>query len=365
MAAKKDLVAPRFARSVITEKRDFSQTPEPSGRKEKPRARPAAQGCASSCRCIARRGCITISAWRPTACWPRGRSRRARRSSRATGASRCTSRIIRIDYRDFEGNIPAGQYGAGSVIVWDRGTYALAEGDDPAAEIANGKIKFVLHGKKLHGEFTLVKIKAARRTRRRAVAADQGSRRVRRSKVRSRGASRSRSRAARRSPTSRRDPRAPTWQSKPSARHATAAPPARRASKRDPLPHPKALDAGDAVDEPFDDPEWLFEIKWDGYRALCTIDDGKLYARLAQRPRHARALSGSGRTGRPRSPAFPSSSTARSSASTRKDARRFSACKNRRRSRPALPTSPSTCSTPTARICARSRSRNAKRCSSD
>ena len=64
-----------------------------------------------------------------------------------------------LDYRDFEGNIPAGQYGAGSVIVWDRGTYTLAEGDDPADEIANGKIKFVLHGKKLRGEFTLVKIK--------------------------------------------------------------------------------------------------------------------------------------------------------------------------------------------------------------
>src|SRR5579872_3887491 len=64
-----------------------------------------------------------------------------------------------LDYRDFEGNIPEGQYGAGSVIVWDKGTYALAEGEDPAAEIANGKIKFVLHGKKLRGEFTLVRIK--------------------------------------------------------------------------------------------------------------------------------------------------------------------------------------------------------------
>ena len=36
-----------------------------------------------------------------------------------------------MDYRDFEGTIPAGQYGAGNVIVWDRGTYALAEGTNP------------------------------------------------------------------------------------------------------------------------------------------------------------------------------------------------------------------------------------------
>ena len=55
--------------------------------------------------------------------------------------------------------IPKGNYGAGEVIVWDEGTYKLAEGTDPVAEIANGKIKFVMRGKKLHGMFSLVKIK--------------------------------------------------------------------------------------------------------------------------------------------------------------------------------------------------------------
>src|SRR3984957_2070865 len=64
------------------------------------------------------------------------------------------------DYRTFEGLIPKGNYGAGEVIVWDEGTYELAEGTDPAQEIANGKIKFILHGKKMHGMFTLVKIKS-------------------------------------------------------------------------------------------------------------------------------------------------------------------------------------------------------------
>src|ERR1700722_3616644 len=62
-------------------------------------------------------------------------------------------------YRDFEGVIPKGQYGAGEVIVWDEGTYELAEGTDPADEIAHGKIKFVMHGTKLKGMFTLVRIK--------------------------------------------------------------------------------------------------------------------------------------------------------------------------------------------------------------
>lgn len=64
-----------------------------------------------------------------------------------------------LDYRDFEGVIPAGNYGAGEVIVWDRGTYKLAEGIDPTREIGAGKIKFILRGKKLTGIFTLVRMR--------------------------------------------------------------------------------------------------------------------------------------------------------------------------------------------------------------
>jgi len=64
-----------------------------------------------------------------------------------------------LDYRDFEGVIPEGNYGAGEVIVWDRGTYKLAEGTNPTTEIARGKIKFILRGKKLSGMFTLVKMR--------------------------------------------------------------------------------------------------------------------------------------------------------------------------------------------------------------
>lgn len=64
-----------------------------------------------------------------------------------------------LAYRDFEGVIPQGNYGAGQVIVWDRGTYKLAEGTSPAAEISRGKIKFIVRGKKLAGMFTLVKMR--------------------------------------------------------------------------------------------------------------------------------------------------------------------------------------------------------------
>jgi bifunctional non-homologous end joining protein LigD len=61
-----------------------------------------------------------------------------------------------IDYADFEGVIPEGQYGAGTVMVWDRGTYD-SEGDiAPDKQLARGKIDVVLQGEKLRGGFTLI-----------------------------------------------------------------------------------------------------------------------------------------------------------------------------------------------------------------
>jgi bifunctional non-homologous end joining protein LigD len=64
-----------------------------------------------------------------------------------------------VDYGGFEGNIPAGNYGAGSVMLWDRGNWELL-GDTPAAEqFARGDLKFRLHGEKLNGDYALVLMK--------------------------------------------------------------------------------------------------------------------------------------------------------------------------------------------------------------
>lgn len=255
-------------------KRDFGQTPEPSGRKGKS----AASKAGRKLRFVVQMHRATrlhydfrLEADGVLASWavPKG-------PTLVPGDRRLAMHVEDhpLDYRDFEGNIPTGQYGAGSVIVWDRGTYSLAEGDDPADEIANGKIKFVLHGKKLRGEFTLVKIKQREGEhgdpwlliKDRDEYADphydpaEHPESVKSGKTLKDVAA---------------DPRARTWQSKPSARHATA--PTRRANvKRDPLPHPKSLMLATLVAEPFDDPRWLFEIKWDGYRALCTVEGEKL-----------------------------------------------------------------------------------------
>ena len=57
-----------------------------------------------------------------------------------------------IEYGAFEGTIPKGEYGGGTVMVWDRGTWEpLGDMDE---EFAEGRLKFELHGEKLHGRWT-------------------------------------------------------------------------------------------------------------------------------------------------------------------------------------------------------------------
>jgi bifunctional non-homologous end joining protein LigD len=62
-----------------------------------------------------------------------------------------------LEYADFEGVIPKNQYGAGDVIIWDRGTWRPADNDDPAVAISSGELHFDLHGQKLAGRFVLVR----------------------------------------------------------------------------------------------------------------------------------------------------------------------------------------------------------------
>jgi bifunctional non-homologous end joining protein LigD len=249
-------------------KRDFKQTPEPSGKKA---------AAAAHLRFVVQMHHASrlhydfrLEAGGVLASWavPKG-------PTLAPGDRRLAMHVEDhpLDYRDFEGNIPAGQYGAGSVIVWDRGTYELVEGDDPAAEIGEGKIKFILHGKKLQGEFTLVRIKGREGEhgdpwlliKDRDEHADpkydpaDHPESVKTGKTLDDVA---------------RNPRSKTWQSKRRARHAATPAPA-RAAKHDPLPHLTSVMLATLVDEPFDDDNWLFEVKWDGYRAICTIDERK------------------------------------------------------------------------------------------
>jgi bifunctional non-homologous end joining protein LigD len=65
-----------------------------------------------------------------------------------------------LEYADFEGVIPRGEYGGGDVIVWDHGTWEPYETDDPARAVADGELHADVHGEKLRGRFVLVRTKA-------------------------------------------------------------------------------------------------------------------------------------------------------------------------------------------------------------
>ena len=180
-----------------------------------------------------------------------------------------------LDYRTFEGVIPEGNYGAGEVIVWDDGTYALAEGDDPAAEIAKGKLKFVLAGKKLRGLFTLVKIKPREGEHGEPwlLFKDHDEFEDAAWKVEEHAESVKSGKTLAQLQAARKD--APIWKSNRAASaDGTAVKRAARAkaAKADPLPRDAKPMLTTLVDAPFDDPRWLFEVKWDGYRALAVIE---------------------------------------------------------------------------------------------
>src|SRR4029079_11720999 len=66
-----------------------------------------------------------------------------------------------LEYADFEGLIPKGEYGGGAMIVWDHGRWTRLE--DPSAGLEKGKLLFDLHGYKLRGRWTLVKMKKTQR----------------------------------------------------------------------------------------------------------------------------------------------------------------------------------------------------------
>jgi bifunctional non-homologous end joining protein LigD len=65
-----------------------------------------------------------------------------------------------LQYRHFQGTIPQGQYGAGSVTIWDKGTWTPH--DDVDAALEHGKLQFTLHGEKLCGDWKLVRTSDAK-----------------------------------------------------------------------------------------------------------------------------------------------------------------------------------------------------------
>lgn len=237
-----------------------------------------------------------------------------------------------VSYFDFEGVIPPGNYGAGTVMVWDTGTWEPL--GDAAAMLEKGDLKFRLHGEKLNGDFVLAHMKSRRpgskgtewlliKHRDQAVvpgydidkydysvltqrslaeiAGDKGSAEWLSSRKASRGGGHTRKNAwldealakAKASKGAAPKTKAPRSRSAPKARKSTqtASSPQEEdthgaiagselsslpGAERALMPRRIYPMLATLVDEPFDSNDWLFEVKWDGYRAIAFLEDSKL-----------------------------------------------------------------------------------------
>jgi bifunctional non-homologous end joining protein LigD len=174
-----------------------------------------------------------------------------------------------LDYANFEGNIPKRSYGAGEVMVWDRGTFQVEGKDNALKQVQRGEIKFSLNGEKLRGSFVLVKLKNSQKGNEwlmikhkdAAVDAHWNIDEHDGSVLTGRVLEEIKSEEA---PKRERSPL-----------HLSELEDARKAA----MPARLAPMLATPSDRPFSDPHWLFEIKWDGVRALAWIENGKLTLR--------------------------------------------------------------------------------------
>jgi bifunctional non-homologous end joining protein LigD len=166
-----------------------------------------------------------------------------------------------VEYADFEGVIPSGNYGAGAVIVWDRGLWVPL--DDPDALAATGKLHFELHGYKLRGTWLLIRTRDKEWLLRKKQdawatnAADPYSEESVLSGLTLEELRDGHGRAA--------DTRA--------ALVRLGAP------RRDIDPAALELTLAETAPAPFSAPEWIFELKYDGYRAVAARPGGEPFLR--------------------------------------------------------------------------------------
>jgi len=190
-----------------------------------------------------------------------------------------------FDYKDFEGVIPEGNYGAGSVIIWDRGFYHHPSAQDEKESqkflldgFRKGNLKFVLEGEKLRGEFALVKTgkdgKSWLLLKKKDRNATQGDiLKENRSVVSQKTLEEMLETGGSKSFRQKKLNQVRLHEAKESEDLKDA--------PLKPMPQGVQPMLATLVKEPFDHPDWVFEVKWDGYRAVAEIrEDGvSLYSR--------------------------------------------------------------------------------------
>ncbi len=154
-----------------------------------------------------------------------------------------------LEYGDFEGSIPEGNYGAGAVTLWDKGTYEVLGDKSVEQQLERGDLKFSLHGEKLAGEFALVRVKSRGKQKewllikKKDFAVQAG------------------------------------WDAENDIRSVKKGdldPALVGGAVKSPIPHSAKPALATASAKLPEGADWIYELKWDGIRALVTIEESKV-----------------------------------------------------------------------------------------
>lgn len=154
-----------------------------------------------------------------------------------------------FEYRNFEGTIPEGQYGAGKVIVWDEGGYERVGGGgekELLRDLKKGEIKIILFGQKLNGEFALVRMNQEEKNWLLIKKSDEFA--------------------------SKED----ILKKMDSVKSKRKSNQNKTEGKKSPFLHGISPMLANQAEKPFDDPNFIYEVKWDGYRIIAEIKKGKV-----------------------------------------------------------------------------------------
>ena len=243
-------------------KRDFDRTPEPRGAGPDPTRRLIRRFVVQRHRATRLHYDFRLEIDGVLVSWavPRGPSMRPLQKRMAA-----RTEDHPVEYLDFEGVIPAGAYGGGDVIVWDQGSWEPEGLDDPGASIRAGELKFVLHGERLRGRFVIVRTSDEHQSNEEWLLIHKHD-----------------------------DDSDETWdiddypasiltartnedvaagvQPPETTLARTTADIDLSAATEAPLPRFVKPMLATAVDRPFSDDDWLYELKLDGYRVQAVVD---------------------------------------------------------------------------------------------
>jgi bifunctional non-homologous end joining protein LigD len=177
-----------------------------------------------------------------------------------------------LDYGDFEGNIPKGEYGGGSVMLWDRGTFELIGEESAAEQIARGDLKFRLDGEKLGGTWAIVHMKNRGKGNEWLIIKKKDEAAVTPWDIEAFAYSVKTGRTQEEIAAD-----LPAHKKKAGKKKASSVKPEKLAGAvRAPIPgffEPMGATLADQLPK---GPEWIIEVKWDGVRGLTFIENGSL-----------------------------------------------------------------------------------------